>query len=285
MFFYDQRSAAAQNRAPLAHVVHPGDALDKGGGGEVPLHGPEGLGGESHERKASGLAEGQKSWLVPLQIDAAHLMEGQGIQAAGLQKFREGPLQRRLGGASPAPHPQYGNGGNQAQSVPALPADGEPDVAAALRRQGRVLWRPARDGPGAVYAGGSAGENLGGNADNGLRIPHPAVLPLGPLVHGKEPPDVRGGGDHRHCAQLGGDVPGQVVGPAQVAAENGDGEAARFVHYHHRRVGGLVADMGGNGPHGNASRPHKNQGVRLGKGFRGPLRKAWRRAAARGLAV
>ena len=59
----------------------------------------------------------------------------------------------------------------------------------------------------------------------------------------------RGRGDDRGAPQYLRHLPGQFVGPAQVAGEEADGELPGLIHHHHRRVGILALEIRGDAPH------------------------------------
>ena len=50
-----------------------------------------------------------------------------------------------------------------------------------------------------------------------------------------------------------------------MAGEQRHRKAAAFIQHHNGGVGGLALAVGRNGPHRNARRPHKHQGIRRGK--------------------
>ena len=107
------------------------------------------------------------------------------------------------------------------------------------------------------------GQELGRNGFDPFRVEHQAILPLCPFVHGKHTVHIRGGGQHRKSAADPADGPGQVVGPAQVPGQDGDGVPGALIHHHNRRVSGFAFQMGCDGPHGDSRRPDVDQAVTL----------------------
>ena len=88
---------------------------------------------------------------------------------------------------------------------------------------------------------------------------------FGPLIHGKQAVGIGRRGDHRHRTTGGSQPAGQVICAAQMAGEQRHRKAAAFIQHHNGGVGGLALAVGRNGPHRNARRPHKHQGIRRGK--------------------
>ena len=124
----------------------------------------------------------------------------------------------------------------------------------------------------------------GGDSLDALRIDHRTALMSGPLIHGEHAADVGGGGHGRHRAADRANLPGQVIRPAQMAAENGDGKVPALIHHHHGRVRGFAFDVGRDGAHRNAGRPYKYQCAARHKIPPGPLAQILRPGAAAGLA-
>ena len=93
------------------------------------------------------------------------------------------------------------------------------------------------------------------------------VMVFGEGVEGKFAGHIGGGGDHGFAAGEGGHFPGQVVGAAQMAGQQADGEAAFLVHDHNARVAGFVDQQWSEDADYNAGGHDADQIVVLVKGF------------------
>ena len=184
-------------------------------------------------------------------------MPGTEVRKGGFQL-----LGTRPPAAADAQHP---DAGHQMQSVPGR-GEGKGKIGF-----GRGPCRIHPGGRGALHGKLSGkphrlpGQQLAADMLDALRFQHRAVLVLCPLVHRKNAVGVGGRGDHRNGSAHGGQCTGQVIGTAQMTGQHRHRKAAAFVQYHHRRVRRLAAAVGRNGPHRNARRPHKHQGIRRGK--------------------
>ena len=125
--------------------------------------------------------------------------------------------------------------------------------------------RGARNGPGGSIPHRFAGQQCPADQLNARGFPHSAVLFFGPLIHGKQAVGIGRRGDHRHRTTGGSQPAGQAICAAQMAGEQRHRKAAAFIQHHNGGVGGLALAVGRNGPHRNARRPHKHQGIRRGK--------------------
>ena len=83
-------------------------------------------------------------------------------------------------------------------------------------------------------------------------------------VDGREAGAVGGGRHHRLGPEEGGHRPGEDVGAAPVPAGEGDGEAPAVVDDDHGRVGRLVGQEGGDGPHRDPGGADEHEPVDLG---------------------
>src|SRR6266581_4593341 len=82
---------------------------------------------------------------------------------------------------------------------------------------------------------------------------------LGEHVEGGKAMGVGGGGDHLPRPGDEGAAGSELVGAAQVAGKEGDGEFAGIVHHHYRRVCVLCLDQGSNHPHHDAGRHDEDE--------------------------
>ena len=230
-----------------------------------------------------GRAERAQARLVPLQVDAAHLIKRLGAQPALRQQCREGLLHRLLPNAPPAAHAQHRDARHEPQRarVGAVHRQFKIERAAVRRhaRRGR-----ARNGPWAAQHRHAARQYFCRHPFDARHIQHTAALPHGPLVHGERSVCVRGRGDDGQRAANSADAPGQTVRAAQVPAQQRHREAAAFVHRHHGRVRRLIPGIRRDGAHRDARRAHIDKRVRVGKGVGCPGVQRAAFAAARGLA-
>ena len=134
--------------------------------------------------------------------------------------------------------------------------------------------RDARNGPVGCEPHRSARQQCAADLFDALRFQHGTVLVSGPFIHRKHTVCIRGSGNDRHRAAHSSQSPRQLVGPAQMAGENGHRKASALVQHHHRRVRRLAFAVGRNGPHRNAHRAHKNKGIPVCKLPGRPVRKA-----------
>ena len=111
----------------------------------------------------------------------------------------------------------------------------------------------------------AARQQRAGNLLDALRFGHSAAVFAGPIVRRPQAAAVSGGGDDRLRAAQPGQPQGEGIGTAQMAGQKRDGEGTGFIQHHNGGVPGFAAQMGGNGTHGNARRPHKHQRICLGK--------------------
>ena len=123
------------------------------------------------------------------------------------------------------------------------------DRAGAARRRGRVALHRRR---GAVEPGPGHGGDVAGGGEALQR------------VEGREAGAVGGGRHHRLGPEEGGHRPGEDVGAAPVPAGEGDGEAPAVVDDDHGRVGRLVGQEGGDGPHRDPGGADEHEPVDLG---------------------
>ena len=85
----------------------------------------------------------------------------------------------------------------------------------------------------------------------------------GEAVEGGEAGAVGGGRHHRLGAEEGGHLPGEDVGAAPVPAGEGHGEPAAVVDHDYGRVGRLVGQPRGDGPHGDPGGADEHEPVDL----------------------
>ena len=121
------------------------------------------------------------------------------------------------------------------------------------------------NGPGGEESYRLSSQQPGGDGQNSLRIAHHQPLPPGPLVHGEHSVYIGGRGNDRDSTDQSSNLPGQIVGSAQMAGEDGDDKLSSLVHHDHRRVGALVAQMRGNRTNRDARCPHKNEPLGAGE--------------------
>ena len=93
------------------------------------------------------------------------------------------------------------------------------------------------------------------------------VMAFGKGVKGQFAGHVGGGGNHGFAAGEDGHFPGQIVGAAQVAGQQADGEMAFLVHDHNARVAGFVNQQRGEDADDDARCHDADQIVIFVKGF------------------
>ena len=70
-------------------------------------------------------------------------------------------------------------------------------------------------------------------------------------------------GNHWNRSQCSSNFQCQIIGTADVARKDGYDEFSQFVNRNHRRVSGLVPDMGSNLPDGDSRATHKHHGIHI----------------------
>ena len=125
--------------------------------------------------------------------------------------------------------------------------------------------------PRAAHPDGLPLQQFSGYSFDSFRLHHMAVLLFRPTVHGEQPPPICGRGNHRASPSRCRDSVSQPIGPAQVAAEQGDHKPSSLIHHHHSGVCGFALHIGGNGPNGNSHSAYKYQALVSGKRLSDPV--------------
>ena len=189
-------------------------------------------------------------------------------KAMGGTKSRKGRFQLVSCGSPLAAHTQHPDTGYQMQRFRGCFSRGKGQ--GKIRRfscpsQRHPGGRGALHGPVRCQPDSVPGQQRPADQLDSLRLQHGAALGFGPLIHGKQAVGIGRRGDHRNRTTGGSQPAGQVICAAQMAGEQRHRKAAAFIQHHNGGVGGLALAVGRNGPHRNARRPHKHQGIRRGK--------------------
>ena len=232
---------------------------------------------------AVGRAEGRKSAVAPLEVDARGGADGL-RQDAGFRTERvQARLERFPRGTAPAADAEDQRLRDQRQRV--VSAHVHPNVGLAVVEKLYPRRRRAVDGEDGAEADALSRQQLGGDRPDPARVCDRQPLHARPVVKGEDAVSVGRGGDHRLRAADARDLPRQRVGPAEVARQQGHREIAALVHRDDGGVGRLAVQIRRDCPHRDARRADEDQGAGIGKRARGPVLQGYAVARAGDLAA